>query len=125
MQFGIGAGDSLDGTTAVDMVERLLTEPMDMEQLKLLLNLGVTGQVADRVRSEYPAEKDRLDVVEGMVEILISLHAERLIDEFDARGIDTDEFERSLAETDLRRGGSQLLSTLEREARREGITETY
>lgn len=123
MQFAAGDG-SMDGTTAIDVAERLLTAPMELEDLELLLNLGVTRQVADRIRSEYPAENDRLDVVEGLLEILVSLHAERLIDELGERGIDTEEFEQMFAETDLGRGGRQLLSTLEREARRAGITET-
>lgn len=114
-----------DGRSALDVTERLLAAPVETSELQLLLNLGVVRKVADRVRTEHPDLEDRLDVVEGLVEILVSLHAERFIDGLSEAGIDTERFERDLAEADLRRGGRQLLTELEREARRAGIAEAH
>ncbi|GAB3413972.1 hypothetical protein GCM10027435_08540 [Haloparvum alkalitolerans] len=125
MQYVQEDGAAVDGQTAVDVTERLLAAPIDTSELQLLLNLGVVRKVADRVRTEHPDLEERLDVVEGLVDILVSLHAERFIDELSEAGVDTDGFERNLAESDLRRGGRQLLTELEREARRAGITEAH
>lgn len=124
MRFANGAADAADGVEAADATERLLTAPLTPDQLELVLNLGVTGRVTDEIRASHPAATDRLDVIEGLVEILVSLHAEQLIDALDDRGAPTEEYEEMLAEVDLRRGGRQLLSTLNREARAEGLTLT-
>ncbi|ELZ39679.1 hypothetical protein C463_16926 [Halorubrum californiense DSM 19288] len=122
MQFANGAADAVDGVEAADATERLLTSPLTPAQLELVMNLGVAGRVADEIRASHPAATDRLDIIEGLVEILVSLHAERLIDALDERGVSTEEFEEMLADIDLRRGGRQLLSTLNREARAEGLS---
>lgn len=124
MRFANGAADAVDGVEAADATERLLTSPLTPAQLELVLNLGVAGRVADEIRASHPAATDRLDVIEGLVEILVSLHAERLIDALDERGVSTAEYEEMLADVDLRRGGRQLLSTLNREARAEGLSLT-
>ncbi|TKX74748.1 hypothetical protein EXE46_07740 [Halorubrum sp. GN11_10-6_MGM] len=124
MQFANDAADAVDGVEAADATERLLTSPLTPAQLELVMNLGVAGRVADEIRASYPAATGRLDVIEGLVEILVSLHAERLIDALDDRGVSTAEYEEMLADIDLRRGGRQLLSTLNREARAEGLSLT-
>jgi hypothetical protein len=124
MQFANGAADAVDGVEAADATERLLTSPLTPAQLELVMNLGVAGRVADEIRASHPAATDRLDIIEGLVEILVSLHAERLIDALDERGVSTAEYEEMLADIDLRRGGRQLLSTLNREARAEGLSLT-
>lgn len=122
MEFAKEAPDTIDGATAVEKLEQLLTAPLTTEQLEFLLNLGVTQQVANRVRTDAPDGGDRLEVVEGLVEILVSLHAERLIELLDEHGVRTDDYEEMLADVDLRRGGRQLLSTLNRDIRRQGIS---
>jgi len=125
MQYVQEDGASVDGQTAIDITERLLSAPVETSELQLLLNLGVVRKVADRVRKERPDLEERLDVVEGLVEILVSLHAERFIDELQKADVDTEQFEQNLSEADLRRGGRQLLTDLEREARRAGLTKTH
>lgn len=125
MQYVEEAGSAVDGRSALDVTERLLAAPIETSELQLLLNLGVVRKVTDRVRREQPDLEERLDVVEGLVEILVSLHAERFIDQLSEVGLDTERFERDLSETDLRRGGRQLLTELEREARRAGTTEAH
>jgi tetratricopeptide (TPR) repeat protein len=122
MRFADGAADAIDGQAAVDTAEQLLTAPLTTRQLVLVLNLGVVGQVADEIRASHSELTDRLDVIEGLVEILVSLHAERMIDLLRDHGVGTDDYEEMLADFDLRRGGRQLLSSLNREIRREGIT---
>lgn len=122
MEFAKEASDTIDGATAMEKLEQLLTAPLTTEQLEFLLNLGVTQQVANRVRTDAPDGGDRLEVVEGLVEILVSLHAERLIELLDEHGVRTDDYEEMLADVDLRRGGRQLLSTLNRDVRRQGIS---
>lgn len=125
MRFVNDAPDAIDGSTAVDVAERLLTTPMSTGRLRLVINLGIVGNLADEIRASSPGATDRLDVVEGLLEILVSLHAERLIDALEAEGIATDEYEEMLADVDLRRGGRQLLSELDREAQRQGIVTTH
>lgn len=120
-RFTDGAVEDVDGNDALDIAERLFTAPLTTDQLRFVLNVGIAGELADEIRGSYPEETDRLLVVEGLAEILISLHAERLIDALNAEGIRTDKHEEMLADIDLRRGGRQLLSTLDREARREGV----
>jgi tetratricopeptide (TPR) repeat protein len=121
MRFANEESDAVDGREAADILERLLVSPMTTEQLQLLLNLNIVRRVSSRIRGSFPEVSDRVDVSQGLVEILVSLHAERLIDSLKEAGVDTDEFERNLSETDLRTAGAQLLSTLDREARREGL----
>jgi hypothetical protein len=124
MRFASGDDSSLDGVEAVDLAEQLLTSPLDTEQLRLVLNLDVVGQLDGELRSSYPEAHDRMDVIRGLLEILVSLHAEQLIDALREAGVDTDDFERRLAETAPGQGGRQLLSELDREARRAGVTTT-
>jgi tetratricopeptide (TPR) repeat protein len=122
MRFIGEDSSSLVGDEAVDLLERLLTSPLDTDELQLLLNLDVVGQIDNRLRSSYPNAYDRMDVIRGLTEILVTLHAERLIDALSGAGVNTAEFEQRLAETGLGRGGRQLLSELSREARRAGVT---
>jgi len=118
VQFLDDEPSSIDGQSAIETTERLLTAPMKTTELTHLMDLGVVRKVAEKVRKNNPTLEDRLDVVEGLVEILVSLHAERLIDQLTAAGKDTEQFERNLSEADLRRGGRGLLTELKREANR-------
>lgn len=124
MQFVNDAPGAADSEEAVDTVERLLTAPLDASQLRFVLNLGIVGGIVDGVRSAGTNDEERLDVIEGLLEILVALHAERMIDALDAAGVPTDQYREKLADVDPRRGGRQLLSTLDRELGHEGITTT-
>lgn len=108
---------------AVDQVERLLSEQMPTQFLEQLLELNTVGRLFDRVSSGEA--KARVEVATELFEILISLHAERLLDTLPRE--DADQFKTELEEMSFGQGSSRLLGRLRRRATESGtqINDNY